>query len=302
MSDSNHMAAFGEFGKWVPGFEFLKSLSQGGGSKAVPQMGALGHWVAPTVSVEELDKRIQELKTVLFWLEQNATALKATIQAMEVQKMTLATLQGMNVSMQDMAKAFSIPAPATSGMQAAAPAPDQAAKGFAGLEVPPMNPPVEPASRPRKKPQAKPAAAPAADAAAAPAGLVDPMQWWGALSQQFQTIADTALRDTKARTPEMPVGMKAATDLAEQASKTLAASAGQAGEAISQALKTTQAWTGAAKGAGKTSAKTRAKASPPSSSEVPVKSASATSSARQPASKRNTATARKSAPSSRRSR
>ena len=44
--------------------------------------------------MEELDKRIDELKAVQFWLDQNAMALKATIQALEVQKMTLATLKG----------------------------------------------------------------------------------------------------------------------------------------------------------------------------------------------------------------
>ena len=58
---------------------------------------------APTMSVEELDKRIQELKAVQFWLEQNARAITATVvQALEVQKMTPATLQGMNVAMGDM--------------------------------------------------------------------------------------------------------------------------------------------------------------------------------------------------------
>lgn len=275
MSDSNHMAAFGDFGKWVPGFEFLKSLSQSGGSPAVPQMGALGNWVAPTVNVEELDKRIQELKTVLFWLEQNANALKATIQAMEVQKMTLATLQGMNVSMQDMAKAFSIPVP---GTQAAASAPTPPAKGFAGLEVPPLNKAAEPAARPRKKPLAKPAAAPAAEAAAAaPAGLVDPMQWWGALSQQFQTIADTALREAKARAPEMPAGMKVAADLAEQATKTVAASAGKASEAMGQALKTTEAWTGAAKTAAKPPKKSAARKTTPPAKAAPARKGAAAS-------------------------
>ena len=55
--------------------------------------------IAPTVDVEELDKRIQELKTVQFWLEQNAKGIAATIQAMEVQRMTLSTLQNMNVNL-----------------------------------------------------------------------------------------------------------------------------------------------------------------------------------------------------------
>ncbi|MEY2684210.1 MAG: hypothetical protein RJA09_1354, partial [Pseudomonadota bacterium] len=79
----------GAFGKYVPGFEFLQNLAKqatGATGAALP-----GHWVAPTFSVEDLDKRIQELKTVHFWLDQNAKALSATIQALEVQRMTLAT-------------------------------------------------------------------------------------------------------------------------------------------------------------------------------------------------------------------
>ena len=120
MSDSS---AFG-FGKFVPGFDFLQNLSNsaaqaapGANAGAVPGMAS---WVAPTLSIEDIDKRIQELKSVLFWLEQNTTALKATIQAMEVQKMTLTTLQSMNVNMADLAKAFTVKAPAPEP-QAAAP-------------------------------------------------------------------------------------------------------------------------------------------------------------------------------------
>jgi hypothetical protein len=85
-------------------------------------MPGMASWVAPTLSIEDIDKRIQELKSVLFWLEQNTTALKATIQAMEVQKMTLTTLQSMNVNMADLAKAFTAKAPAAEP-QAAAPPP-----------------------------------------------------------------------------------------------------------------------------------------------------------------------------------
>ena len=70
MSDAN-AAGFGDFGKWVPGFEFLQSLTRPAGASAA----APASWVAPTLSVEDLDKRIQELKAVLFWLEQNGTAL-----------------------------------------------------------------------------------------------------------------------------------------------------------------------------------------------------------------------------------
>lgn len=92
------------FGKFIPGFDFLQNLSKAGQSSA--GMPPLSHWVAPTVSIEEISKRIEELKAVQFWLEQNSRALAATVQALEVQKMTLSTLQGMNVSMADLAKTF----------------------------------------------------------------------------------------------------------------------------------------------------------------------------------------------------
>ena len=165
MSDADQ-AHFPDFGKLVPGFDFLKNLSgqaAASAAPAMPGMAQLGGWVAPTLNVEELDKRIAELKAVQFWLDQNAAALKATIQALEVQKMTLTALRGMNVNMNEMAQAF------TARMPGAAPAPE---------------------------PAAKPQAAPDSSAKAAEGGAaVDPMQWWGALTQQFQHIAQKTMSD-----------------------------------------------------------------------------------------------------------
>ena len=114
MSDSNNTAA--SFGKFVPGFDFLQGLATQAvkgatsGLPNIPQMPNPANWVAPTLNVEELDKRIEELKTVQFWLDQNAKALQATITALEVQKMTLATLKGMNFNMGDVANAFKLKA------------------------------------------------------------------------------------------------------------------------------------------------------------------------------------------------
>ena len=114
------------FGKFVPGFEFLQNLAgQAAGGVAqgignsIPQMPNLGNWVAPTFNVEDLEKRIEELKAVHFWLDQNSKALGATIQALEVQKMTLATLEGMNFNMGDVANALKLKAADTvvSGVQ-----------------------------------------------------------------------------------------------------------------------------------------------------------------------------------------
>ena len=49
----------------------------------------------PTMDVDELDKRIADLRTVEQWLTMNLGLLRNTIQAMELQRNTLATLQKM---------------------------------------------------------------------------------------------------------------------------------------------------------------------------------------------------------------
>src|SRR5690349_7780567 len=95
------------FGRFVPGFDFLQNIAKGA-TQGIPQLPNLSNWVAPTLNVEELDKRITELKAVHFWLDQNSKALGATIQALEVQKMTLATLKCMNFSMGDVANALKL--------------------------------------------------------------------------------------------------------------------------------------------------------------------------------------------------
>src|SRR6185436_7205763 len=106
------------FAKLVPGFDFLQNLAKGA-SQSLPQLPNLSNWIAPTLNVEELEKRITELKAVHFWLDQNSKALGATIQALEVQKMTLATLKGMNFNMGDVANALKLKAADTvfSGVQ-----------------------------------------------------------------------------------------------------------------------------------------------------------------------------------------
>ncbi|VTU20411.1 hypothetical protein H4CHR_00579 [Variovorax sp. PBS-H4] len=195
MSDAKPFA----FSQFVPGFDFLQNLAKGasGGASAVPGMPSLSSWVAPTLSVEEVDKRIQELKTVQYWLEQNGHALKATIQALEVQKMTLSTLRGMNLRMEDLANAFTRtaeprPAPAAPAPQAQAP---EAESESESESEPDTAEPEEPAEAPAARRGAKAAASTKPAAADAGAGVVDPLQWWGALTQQFQQIASTALQD-----------------------------------------------------------------------------------------------------------
>ena len=148
------------FTKLVPGFDFLQGLVKNAGA-ALP---GIGQWVAPTIDPAELEKRIEELRTVQFWLEQNAKMMGATIQALEVQRMTLSTLKTMNVQMEGLRDSLKIRVP-----QAATPAATAAAE-----------------AAPEPTPEPTPAAP----------GVVDPMQWWGALTKQFTELATTAMKDS----------------------------------------------------------------------------------------------------------
>jgi hypothetical protein len=148
------MAGANDLTKMVPGFDFLQGLI----SNATASMPVMGQWIAPTLNPDELGKRITELRTVQFWLEQNARLLATTIQALEVQRMTLTTLQTMNLPLADLTEALKIRLPT-----APAPAPE--------APPAPSQPPVTPAA-------------------------IDPMQWWGALTQQFTELAAKAVQDT----------------------------------------------------------------------------------------------------------
>jgi len=145
--------------KLVPGFEFLQGLVKNAGA-AMPNVG---QWIAPTLDPDEIEKRIEELRTVQFWLEQNARLLATTIQALEVQRMTLSTLKTMNVTVGDLGNAMKL---------------------RATTDAPPAN------SAPKSAPAGN-----AAPNAAAAIGVVDPMQWWGALTQQFTQLAVQAMKD-----------------------------------------------------------------------------------------------------------
>lgn len=225
MSNTPDMSSFGKF---VPGFDFLQNLAKqaaGGAAQSIPQMPNLGNWVAPTLNVEELDKRIDELKAVQFWLDQNATALKATIQALEVQKMTLATLKGMNFNFGDVANAFKLKAADSvmSGVHKFTERASDAAATVGGLAGSVSG--VASGSNATKKVAEKKSSASKNATPDSAAGLVDPMQWWGALTQQFGQIANTAMKDAAKQTA-IDVTKGVATDLAKGAFKKATGMAG----------------------------------------------------------------------------
>jgi hypothetical protein len=219
MSDNTHLG----FGKFVPGFDFLQNIAKGA-SQSLPQMPNLSNWVAPTLNVEELEKRIGELKAVHFWLDQNSKALGATIQALEVQKMTLATLKGMNFNMGDVANAFKLKAADTvlGGVQKMTETAAGAAQAVSGA----ASGAATKAKSARKKPAAKTAESKASEKASGN-GVVDPLQWWGALTQQFQQIATSAMKDAAAQTA-MDTARNMAAGVAKGAMKSAGAAAKKA--------------------------------------------------------------------------
>lgn len=204
------MADAAAFTKLVPGFDFLQGLVKNAGS-ALP---SIGQWVAPTLNPEELEKRIEELRTVQFWLEQNARMLGATIQALEVQRMTLSTLKTMNVQMDDLRESLKIRLPSGDERPGAAPAQSTAKP----------NGDTKPAKKTARKTTAAAAAAKKTDTTP-----VDPMQWWGALTKQFADLAASAMKDSASEAAKNLAGamVKQGVDAAGETLKKAAAMPGQ---------------------------------------------------------------------------
>jgi len=247
MSDT----ASGGFGKFVPGFDFLQNLAKGA-SQSIPQMPNLANWVAPSLNLEELEKRIDELKAVHFWLEQNSRALGATIQALEVQKMTLATLKGMNFNIGDVANAFKLKAAdsVAQGMQRVTEKAESAARTLSDAASSVGNAakvaaPTATTAKPGKSAKSAPGGVSA---------LVDPLQLWGALAQQFQQIAAGALKEA-GRNTAIDATRNMAAGLAKEAVKATRRIAGEGTARRPAARKTTARPRG--KATGKTASASR---------------------------------------------
>ena len=73
--------------------DFLRNM-WGGMGMNIPNM------VTPTLDIKELDKRITDLKAVEGWLSMNLNMLKMSIQGLEMQRNTLATMQSFAQSVQ----------------------------------------------------------------------------------------------------------------------------------------------------------------------------------------------------------
>ncbi|MEG1055532.1 MAG: hypothetical protein RSF79_26215 [Janthinobacterium sp.] len=160
--------------------DFVKNLW---GSMSVPGMGMPGI-TAPTMSVEELDKKISDLKAVEAWLNLNTSMLRGSIQALEVQRGTIATLKSMGASL---AAAITQPGASEKSVFESVP---YASAFF--QHATPAAPAPEP--KPAPAPAPEPAAAAPADAGGqAAAQLANPSAWWNLLQDQFKQAVSTAM-------------------------------------------------------------------------------------------------------------
>ena len=151
----------------VPGMtdtlEFVKNLWGGMG---VPGMSVPG---APALSTDELDKRITDLKAVETWLNLNLSMLRTSIQALEVQRGTLATLKSMSESM----------------------AQAMGQKGDQSASLPPFSAFFNPAGVQQAGTPPQPEAQ--ANAATPDAMMPAAIAWWNVLQDQFSKAVASAL-------------------------------------------------------------------------------------------------------------
>lgn len=154
------------FGSAFPGSE--PGVAQGFG----PSLSMMSDIMTPLTNIEELDKRITDLRAVEQWLKLNLSMLQSAIQAMEVQRATLTTLRAFGAFAQSQMTPPPAPEPArASGHAAPQPAPAAAAPGS------------EEASE-----------------SAPPPGF-DATAWWNLLQNQFNQLAQFAMTQPPGAAP-----------------------------------------------------------------------------------------------------
>ncbi|MHA6847182.1 PhaM family polyhydroxyalkanoate granule multifunctional regulatory protein [Ralstonia syzygii] len=180
------------------GFEFLRKL-WGGGFAGMSGGGIPGmaNFAAPPMDLEELDKRIHDLRAVESWLQLNASLLRTAIQGLEVQRATLVALQtfGSALSPEAMRTAFDNLSGSEEPAAEAASEPKPAWPHTSTAAKPVRTEAEAPTAEEDALARAEAAAhaeAQAQAAAQAAAAALDPSPWWNLLQQQFSQIASSA--------------------------------------------------------------------------------------------------------------
>ena len=148
------------------------------GSMKIPGMAM------PSMSPDDINKQIADLKAVESWLQMNMNMLRSTIQTLEVQSATLSALQSMSESFANAAKG--------GGTEDGKPAFESP---FAKSE--------------------DPAAAAMPDASAFAAQFTHPSGWWNTVQDQFVRAVGSAMTP-----PEKPARKRSSTATTKKRSAT----------------------------------------------------------------------------------
>lgn len=217
------------------GLEMMRQAWQGMAGNGFEAQGV------PLMSIEDLDRRIGELRSVQNWLQLNVSILGNTIQGLEIQRATLSTL-----------RAFADHGLADAQAWAAG-----VAKGTSGA----ASPAAAGTSRDQDKGATDPddVAHDTDPAAAAQAYAQAAGQWWNLLQQQFQSLADATAATLQGASE--PSGT--ASDVPPAGSKTAGKSADRSAAKKTNAPRATKAaakskTTGSASRAGTSRGKPRA--------------------------------------------
>jgi hypothetical protein len=163
--------------------EFVKNLW--GGMQIPGTMPGMPPLPGAGMSVEDLDKKIADLKAVEAWLTLNQNMLHGTIQALEIQRGTLATLKAMGDSMAQAMGQTKV------GESSVAPFAQFFAQ-MAQTATPAAAAPTPPTPTPTPPPPPAPDAAQAAPDAAG-AAMPAAVAWWNLLQDQFRHAVASAI-------------------------------------------------------------------------------------------------------------
>lgn len=156
------------------GMEMMRKAWQGMAGAGVSGFESAG---MPIMSIEDLERRISELQAVENWLRLNLSMLSNTIQGLEIQRSTMATLRSF----------------AAQGMP----------EGFGGVKAAPSSN------------DAPPKAAPADAASGTQPYAQAAENWWNLVQEQFQNLAAATAAQTAPRSAAQSTAQSATKSAAQ---------------------------------------------------------------------------------------
>ena len=169
--------------------EFVRNMW---GAMKIPGMAM------PSMSPDEINKQITDLKAVESWLQLNMNMLRSSIQALEIQSATLTTLQTMG---QNFAQAVK---PHADTVKASAAVPEFESP-FAHFSAA-----AKPNGADANTTQTSVQADSGSDAAAMAAQFVNPAAWWNVVQDQFTQAVGSAMTVPVKKTARKSAGPSAA--------------------------------------------------------------------------------------------